>query len=239
MTPTGEALALAVEGKLDTRVRPLLQIHGGEVTLESVDDGHVRVRFEGACVGCPLRPVTLSLTIEREISGVAGVASVSATGVRISPHAAARLRAAFSGTSRPRKLPDPVGNYVGAVTAGNLVFVSGHGPYRDGELEYIGKVPSEVSFEDAVQAAQLVMLNCLADLKIEIGSLDRVKRIVKVLGMVNSDPDFDRQPKVINGASDLLTTIFGDKGRHARAAVGMGALPARISVEIEMVVEID
>jgi enamine deaminase RidA (YjgF/YER057c/UK114 family) len=148
-------------------------------------------------------------------------------------------RLAELGLELPRKLPDPVGNYVGAVTVGNLVFVSGHGPYRDGELEYIGKVPSEVSFEDAVQAAQLVMLNCLADLKIEIGSLDRVKRIVKVLGMVNSDPDFDRQPKVINGASDLLTTIFGDKGRHARAAVGMGALPARISVEIEMVVEIE
>jgi Fe-S cluster biogenesis protein NfuA len=97
MTSTGAALALAVEGKLATRVRPLLQIHGGEVTLESVDDGHVRVRFEGACVGCPLRPVTLSLTIERELSRVAGVASVSATGVRTSPHAAARLRAAFSG----------------------------------------------------------------------------------------------------------------------------------------------
>jgi Fe-S cluster biogenesis protein NfuA len=97
MTPTGEALALAVEGKLDARVRPLLQIHGGEVALESVDDGHVRVRFEGACVGCPLRPVTLSLTIERELSGVAGVSSVSASGVRVSPHAAARMRAAFAG----------------------------------------------------------------------------------------------------------------------------------------------
>jgi Fe-S cluster biogenesis protein NfuA len=97
MTPTGEALALAVEGKLDARVRPLLQIHGGEVTLESVDNGHVRVRFEGACVGCPLRPVTLSLTIDRELSGIAGVASVSATGVRISPYSAARMRAAFAG----------------------------------------------------------------------------------------------------------------------------------------------
>ena len=97
MTPTGETLALAVEGKLDARVRPLLQIHGGEVTLESVDNGQVRVRFEGACVGCPLRPVTLSVTIERELSGIAGVASVSTTGVRVSPHAAARMRAAFAG----------------------------------------------------------------------------------------------------------------------------------------------
>jgi enamine deaminase RidA (YjgF/YER057c/UK114 family) len=81
------------------------------------------------------------------------------------------------------------------------------------------------------------MLNCLADLKTEIGSLDRVKRNVKLLGMVNSDPGFDRQPKVINGASDLLTTIFGDKGHHARSAVGMGALPLQIAVEIEMIVE--
>ena len=143
------------------------------------------------------------------------------------------------GLKLPEKMPAPVGNYVGAVSVGNLVFVSGHGPYRDGELDYVGKVPSQVPFEDAVQAAQLVMLNCLADLKLEIGSLDRVKRIVKLLGMVNSDPDFDQQPKVINGASDLLTTIFGDKGKHARAAVGMGALPAQISVEIEMIVEIE
>jgi enamine deaminase RidA (YjgF/YER057c/UK114 family) len=143
------------------------------------------------------------------------------------------------GLELPNKMPEPVGNYVGAVTVGNLVFVSGHGPYRDGELEYIGKVPSQVSLEDAVQAAQLVMLNCLADLKTEIGSLDRVKRIVKLLGMVNSDPGFDRQPKVINGASDLLTTIFGDQGRHARSAVGMGALPQQIAVEIEMIVEVE
>jgi enamine deaminase RidA (YjgF/YER057c/UK114 family) len=147
-------------------------------------------------------------------------------------------RLAELGLALPTTMPEPVGNYVGAVTVGNLVFVSGHGPYRDGKLEYIGKVPSQVSFEDAVQAAQLVMLNCLADLKTEIGSLDRVKRIVKLLGMVNSDPDFDRQPKVINGASDLLTAIFGERGHHARSAVGMGALPEQIAVEIEMIVEI-
>jgi Fe-S cluster biogenesis protein NfuA len=96
MTPTPDTLALAVEGKLDARVRPLLQIHGGEVTLVSVDNGHVRVRFEGACVGCPLRPVTLSLTVQRELGAVAGVESVSAAGVRVSPHAAARLQAAFA-----------------------------------------------------------------------------------------------------------------------------------------------
>jgi Fe-S cluster biogenesis protein NfuA len=97
MTRTPDMLALAVERKLDARVRPLLQTHGGEVTLVSVDDGHVRVRFEGACVGCPLRPVSLSLTVERELGAVAGVESVSAAGVRVSPHTAARLRAAFAG----------------------------------------------------------------------------------------------------------------------------------------------
>jgi enamine deaminase RidA (YjgF/YER057c/UK114 family) len=147
-------------------------------------------------------------------------------------------RLAELGLELPRKLPDPVGNYVGAVTVGNLVFVSGHGPYRDGELEYIGKVPSQVSFEDAVQAAQLVMLNCLADLKIEIGSLDRVKRIVKVLGMVNAVPGFTDQPKVINGCSDVFVEVFGDRGRHARSAVGMGSLPNNIPVEIECIVEV-
>jgi enamine deaminase RidA (YjgF/YER057c/UK114 family) len=148
-------------------------------------------------------------------------------------------RLAELGLKLPDKLPSPAGNYVGAVTAGNLVFVSGHGPYREGVLAYEGKVDSEVSFDDAREAAQLVMLNCLASLKAEIGSLDRVKRVVKLLGMVNSDPGFDRQPKVINGASDLLTTIFGARGRHARSAVGMGALPMRITVEIEMVVEVE
>ena len=134
--------------------------------------------------------------------------------------------------------PKPIANYVGAVTAGTLVFVSGHGPYRDGKLAYVGKVDSVVPVAAAAQAAQLVMLNALASLKAEIGSLDRVRRIVKLLGMVNSDPGFARQPEVINGASDLLTNVFGERGRHARAAVGMGALPFGIPVEIEMVVEI-
>ncbi|SRR6266542_3191341 len=143
------------------------------------------------------------------------------------------------GLKLPAKMAPPAGNYVGAVTAGNLVFVAGHGPYREGVRAYEGKVDSEVSLEDAREAAQLVMLNCLYSLKAEIGDLDRVKRVVKVLGMVNSDPNFSRQPDVINGASDLLTTIFGERGRHARAAVGMGALPMRIPVEIEMVVEIE
>jgi enamine deaminase RidA (YjgF/YER057c/UK114 family) len=134
--------------------------------------------------------------------------------------------------------PQAVANYVGAVTVGNMVFVSGHGPVQDGKFLYTGKVDSVVSVEDAQKAAQLVMLNALASLKAEIGSLDRVRRVVKLLGMVNSDPQFTRQPEVINGASNLLTNLFGDRGRHARSAVGMAALPNGISVEIEMIVEI-
>lgn len=135
--------------------------------------------------------------------------------------------------------PPPVANYVGAVRAGNLVFVSGHGPYSEGRYHYIGKVDSVVSVDEAREAARLTMLNCLASLKAEIGSLDRVRRIVKLLAMVNSDPQFKRQPEVIDGASDLLELIFGERGKHARSAVGMGALPMGIAVEIEMIVEVE
>lgn len=134
--------------------------------------------------------------------------------------------------------PPPVANYVGAVRTGNLVFVSGHGPYRDGEFVYLGKLGRELDKETGYQAARLVMLNSLASLKAVIGDLDKVTRVVKLLGMVNSTPEFADQPFVINGASDLLTEIFGERGRHARSAVGMSALPFGISVEIEMVVEV-
>lgn len=139
------------------------------------------------------------------------------------------------------ELPEPpkaVANYVGAVRVGNLVFVSGHGPAKDGQLIFKGKVGQDLDVETAYQAAQLVALNMLASLKAEIGNLDQVKRVVKLLGMVNCQPDFDRQPEVINGASDLLVHVFGDRGLHARSAVGMGSLPRNISVEIEMIVEV-
>ena len=131
-----------------------------------------------------------------------------------------------------------VGNYVSAVRTGNLVFVSGHGPYKDGRYTYHGKLGREVGTATGYESARLVMLNCLAGLKAEIGDLDRVTRIVRVFGMVNSTPDFDEHPRVIDGASDLLTEIFGDRGKHARAAIGMVSLPMGISVEIEMVVEV-
>lgn len=131
-----------------------------------------------------------------------------------------------------------VGNYVGAVTTGNLVFVSGHGPFKDGEWHYIGKLGRDMDVPTAQEAARLIALNLLASLKAEIGSLDRVVRVVRLFGMVNSAPDFAEQPIVINGASDLLVELFGDRGRHSRSAIGMGALPFGISVEIEMVVEV-
>ncbi|MGO9955829.1 MAG: RidA family protein [Solirubrobacteraceae bacterium] len=135
------------------------------------------------------------------------------------------------------ELPDPnppVGSYVGAVTMGNAVFVSGHGPYKDGDFIFRGKLGRELDVPTGQQAARLTIINLLASLKAEIDELDRVKRVVKLLVLVNSDPEFGQQPLVANGASDLLVEVFGEqRGRHARSAIGMGALPFGISVEIE------
>jgi enamine deaminase RidA (YjgF/YER057c/UK114 family) len=135
--------------------------------------------------------------------------------------------------------PPPAGNYVGAVTVGNLVFLSGHGP-RNPNGEYnSGKVGGELTLEQGQEEARQVGLNLLATLRAEIGDLDRVRRVVKVLGMVNAAPDFGDHPKVINGFSDLMVEVFGEQGRGARSAVGMGSLPFQIPVEIEVIVEID
>jgi len=134
--------------------------------------------------------------------------------------------------------PAPVANYVRAVTVGNLVFLSGHGPSRDGAFAFQGKVGAERTIEEGYEAAQLVMLNCLSSLKEAIGNLDRVEQIVKLLGMVNCTEDFGHHPEVINGASDLLVNVFGARGRHARSAVGMQSLPRGITVEIEMIVQV-
>jgi enamine deaminase RidA (YjgF/YER057c/UK114 family) len=135
------------------------------------------------------------------------------------------------------ELPDPnpaVANYVGAVTVGEIVFVSGHGPYRDGSYDYVGKLGREVDVPTGQQSARLTIVNLLASLKAEIGELDRVKRVVKLLVLVNSDPEFTQQHLVANGASDLLVEIFGEaRGKHGRSAIGMGSLPFGISVEIE------
>lgn len=133
----------------------------------------------------------------------------------------------------------PVANYVGAVRTGNLVFVSGHGPRRPEGGNITGKVGRELTTEQGYEAARLCILACLASLQAEIGDLNRVRRIVKLLGMVNCTEDFAEHPQVINGASDLLVNLFGENGRHARSAVGMQMLPGNISVEIEMVVEVE
>ena len=131
------------------------------------------------------------------------------------------------------EVPAPAGNYVHAVQTGNLLFLSGKGPGAA-----YGKVGTDVAVEDAYQHARTVGLVLIAVMRRELGSLDRVARVVKVLGMVNGAPDFGEQPKVINGCSDLFVEVFGDRGRHARSAVGMGSLPNRITVEIECIVEV-
>ena len=133
----------------------------------------------------------------------------------------------------------PMANYVTAVRTGNLVFLSGHGPVLENGNLITGKVGADLTLEEGYKAARQVALVLLASLKSEIGDLDKVHRVVKLLGMVNCTPDFVDQPKVVNGASDLLVEIFGEKGKHARSAVGMNALPSNIAVEIEMIAEIE
>jgi len=133
----------------------------------------------------------------------------------------------------------PVGNYVGAVRTGNLVFVSGHGPRLAQGGNVTGKLGRDLTTEQGYEAARACIIACLASLQNEIGDLNRVRRIVKLLGMVNCTEDFAEHPRVINGASDLLVGIFGDAGRHARSAVGMQMLPGNIAVEIEMIVEVE
>jgi enamine deaminase RidA (YjgF/YER057c/UK114 family) len=132
-----------------------------------------------------------------------------------------------------------VGNYVGAVQVGATLFVSGHGPVRDGEYIFRGKLGHDMDVEEGRRAAQLVILNLLASVKEHLGELDRVVRVVKLLCLVNSAPDFGEQPAVADGASDLLVAVFGpERGRHGRSAIGMAALPFGIAVEIEGIFEV-
>jgi len=133
----------------------------------------------------------------------------------------------------------PVANYVKAVQSGKLVFLSGHISTRADGTNIVGKLGKDLTIEQGYEAAKAATVSLLSTLKAEIGDLNNVKRIVKVTGFVNGTPDFTDQPKVINGCSDLLVAIFGEKGRHARSAVGMASLPLNCAVEIEMIVEVD
>lgn len=132
----------------------------------------------------------------------------------------------------------PVANYVNAVRTGNLIFLAGKGPTRADGTRITGKVGADLSIEQGYEAARLTAINQIAVLKAELGDLRKVKRFVKVLGMVNCTADFTDQPRVINGFSDLIVEVFGERGKHARAAVGMASLPGGIAVEIEAIVEV-
>jgi len=135
-------------------------------------------------------------------------------------------------------VPAPVAAYVNCVRTGNLLFLSGGLPI-DGDKKVIGKVPTDVSIEEAQEGARIIILNRLAIIQEEIGSLDKVKRIVALNGFVSSEPDFYGHPQVVNGASELLVEIFGDKGKHSRTALGVAALPLNVAVEINLIVEVE
>ena len=132
----------------------------------------------------------------------------------------------------------PIANYVNAVRAGNLLFLAGKGPRDERGARPTGKVGREYSVEQAYQHARSIGMDLLAVMRAELGSLDKVKRVVKVLGMVNAVPEFQDHPRVINGCSDLFVQVLGERGKHARSAVGMGSLPMGIPVEIECIVEV-
>lgn len=136
------------------------------------------------------------------------------------------------------EVPHPMAEYVPAKLVGSLVYVSGQGPIRDGKPAYIGQVGAELSLDEGYQAAQICCLNCLAAVKAIAGSLDVIKEIVHLRGFVNSAPDFHEQPKVVNGASELLVKLFGEQGRHTRAALGTSNLPGNIPIELEMIVRV-
>ena len=135
--------------------------------------------------------------------------------------------------------PQPVAAYVPAVLVGDLLFLSGTTCYKDGEFLFTGRVGAELTIEQGYSAARQTALNLLSVIKSTLGSLDQVKRMVKLNGYVNSAPDFDRQPEVINGASELFEELYGERGKHARTAIGVSDLPAHIPVEIELIVQVN
>ena len=134
--------------------------------------------------------------------------------------------------------PKPAGSYIPVVVSKSWAFVSGQIPIKDGKVAFIGKVPTSQSIENAQKAAKLCAINALAQLKAELGDLDRIQKIIKVSGFVNSEQDFSEHPKVINAASDFLYDVFGEKGKHSRIAIGANSLPLDSTVELDMIVEI-
>ena len=134
--------------------------------------------------------------------------------------------------------PNPAGSYIPVVSTGNLAFVSGQIPIKDGNIKFMGKVPDEQSIETAQDAAKLCIVNALAQLNAYFGTLEKITKIVRISGFVNSSANFTEQPKIINAASDLLFKIFGETGKHSRIAVGVSSLPLNSTVEIDMVLEI-
>lgn len=133
------------------------------------------------------------------------------------------------------KAPKPIANYVSAVVIGDMLYVSGHGPAPLEGVKTTGKVGRDLTVEEGYQSARRTGLSILATVREVLGSLDRVDRVVKILGMVNASEDFQHHPRVINGCSDLFVEIFGDHGRGARSAVGMGSLPGNIATEVEAI----
>ena len=133
--------------------------------------------------------------------------------------------------------PSPAGSYIPVVTTGNLAFVSGQIPMKEGKVIFEGKVPENQSVDSAREAAKICIINGLAQLKVNLGSLDKITKFVRISGFINSSPDFTEQPKVINAASDLLVEVFGDMAKHSRIAVGVASLPLNSTVEIDMIVE--
>ena len=133
--------------------------------------------------------------------------------------------------------PSPAGSYIPVVTTGNLAFISGQIPMKEGKVVFEGKVPENQSVDSARDAAKICIINGLAQLKANLGSLDKITKFVRISGFVNSNPNFAEQPKVINAASDLLVEIFGDMAKHSRIAVGVANLPLNSTVEIDMIVE--
>ena len=133
--------------------------------------------------------------------------------------------------------PSPAGSYIPVVTTGKLAYVSGQIPMKEGKVVFEGKVPEIQSVDSARDAAKICVINGLAQLKANLGSLDKITKFVRISGFVNSSPDFTEQPKVINAASDLLVEIFGDMAKHSRIAVGTSSLPLNSTVEIDMIVE--